>query len=124
MHRNQTKIITVGGLPIGGASPVSVQSMCSTKTEDIDATLAQIEALTNAGCDIIRLAVPNERAARALPSIRRGCKIPMVADIHFDYKIALAVADAGADCLRINPGNIGSEAKIREVVAAAKYHDI
>ncbi|MEG0035112.1 MAG: flavodoxin-dependent (E)-4-hydroxy-3-methylbut-2-enyl-diphosphate synthase [Oscillospiraceae bacterium] len=120
MHRNQTKIITVGGLPIGGASPVSVQSMCSTKTEDIDATLAQIEALTNAGCDIIRLAVPNERAARALPSIRRGCKIPMVADIHFDYKLALMAVEAGVDKIRINPGNIGSAERVRMVADACR----
>ncbi|NLH00692.1 MAG: flavodoxin-dependent (E)-4-hydroxy-3-methylbut-2-enyl-diphosphate synthase, partial [Clostridiales bacterium] len=87
MRREHTKIIKVGNISIGGDSPVSVQSMCSTKTEDIDATLTQIESLSKAGCDIVRLAVPNEAAAKALPIIRRNCKVPLVADIHFDYRL-------------------------------------
>jgi (E)-4-hydroxy-3-methylbut-2-enyl-diphosphate synthase len=124
MDRKNTKTITAGDLKIGGVSPVSVQSMCSTKTDDIDATLNQIEALTNAGCDIVRLAVPNEKAALALREIRKNCKVPLVADIHFDYKLALAAVDAGFDKIRINPGNIGSEEKVRLVASACRANGV
>lgn len=124
MQRKLTKQIKVGGLAIGGGAPITVQSMCNTKTEDIAATLEQIEALAKAGCDIVRLAVPNEAAAAALPEIRRGCKIALVADIHFDYRLAIAAADAGFDKIRINPGNIGSEQRVREVASACRANGI
>lgn len=124
MTRENTKTIKVGDLSIGGVSPVSVQSMCNTKTEDIDATIAQIEELSNAGCDIVRLAVPNEKAARALPEIRRNCTVPLVADIHFDYKLALAAVDAGFDKIRINPGNIGSEERVKLVADACRINGV
>ena len=120
MNRENTKTINVGGVLIGGAAPVSVQSMCNTKTEDVEATLAQITALEKAGCDIVRLAVPHERAARALPEIRRGCRLPLVADIHFDYRLAIAAVEAGFDKIRINPGNIGSAEKVRLVADACR----
>jgi len=103
---------------------VSVQSMCNTKTEDVDATLAQIEALVNAGCNIVRLAVPNEAASRALPIIRKNCKIPLVADIHFDYRLALSAVEAGFDKIRINPGNIGSKEKVKLVADACKANGV
>lgn len=124
MNRKKTKVIRVGDRYIGGGFPVSVQSMCNTKTDDIDATLAQIEALARAGCDIVRLAVPDEKAARALPDIRKNCKIPLVADIHFDYKLALAAVAAGFDKIRINPGNIGSKDKVKLVADACKYNGV
>lgn len=124
MNRENTKTIRVGDVFVGGASPVSLQSMCNTKTEDIDATLAQIEALSKAGCDIVRLAVPNETAARALPIIRKNCKIPLVADIHFDYKLALLAVEAGFDKIRINPGNIGSKEKVKLVADACKANGV
>lgn len=124
MRREHTKIIKVGDISIGGDSPVSVQSMCNTKTEDIDATLTQIESLSKAGCDIVRLAVPNEAAAKALPIIRRNCKVPLVADIHFDYRLAIAAAEAGFDKIRINPGNIGSKERVRLVADACRANGI
>lgn len=124
MDRRKTKIIRVGDKSIGGYNPVSVQSMCNTKTEDIDATLAQLEALENAGCEIARLAVPNALAARALPEIHKNCKLPLVADIHFDYRLALAAIEAGFDKIRINPGNIGAEEKIRRVVDACRANGV
>lgn len=124
MNRKKTKSIRVGHKYIGGRHPVSVQSMCNTKTEDIDATLAQLEALKNAGCEIARLAVPNARAAKALPEIRKNCKLPLVADIHFDYRLALAAVEAGFDKIRINPGNIGSEEKVRRVVDACRANGV
>ena len=98
--------------------------MCNTKTEDVDATLAQIEALVNAGCNIVRLAVPNEAASRALPIIRKNCKIPLVADIHFDYRLALSAVEAGFDKIRINPGNIGSKEKVKLVADACKANGV
>ena len=124
MKRENTKIIKVGDLSIGGASPVSVQSMCNTKTENSDATLAQIEALSKAGCDIVRLAVPNEAAARALSEIRKNSRVPLVADIHFDYKLALYAVEAGIDKIRINPGNIGSRERVKLVADACKANGV
>jgi (E)-4-hydroxy-3-methylbut-2-enyl-diphosphate synthase len=114
----QTRQILVGKLPVGGGAPISVQSMCSTDTRDVAATLAQIEGLTAAGCDIVRCAVPDEDAARALAEIRKGCSIPLVADIHFDYRLALLALENGVDALRLNPGNIGERWKVEEVVRA------
>jgi len=124
MTREKTKTIRVGDVSVGGVSPVSVQSMCSTKTEDVGATLAQIEALRSAGCDIVRLAVPNEKAARALPEIRKNCAVPLVADIHFDYRLALAAVEAGFDKIRINPGNIGSAERVRLVADACRANGV
>lgn len=124
MKRENTKIIKVGDLSIGGASPVSVQSMCNTKTENVDATLAQIEALSKAGCDIVRLAVPNEAAACALSEIRKNSRVPLVADIHFDYKLALYAVEAGVDKIRINPGNIGSRERVKLVADACKANGV
>ena len=119
--RRQTRKITVGNLTIGGDSPITVQSMTNTDTHDVGATLAQIRALEAASCDIVRLAVPDIEAAATFSAIKReGVKIPLVADIHFDYKIALAAIEAGADKIRINPGNIGSRDKTEAVVKACR----
>ncbi len=114
----QTRRIMVGTVPVGGGAPVSVQSMCSTDTRDVAATRAQIERLSEAGCEIVRCAVPDREAAEALREIRRGCPIPLVADIHFDYKLALLALESGVDALRLNPGNIGARWKVEEVVRA------
>jgi (E)-4-hydroxy-3-methylbut-2-enyl-diphosphate synthase len=110
----------VGNVPVGGGAPISVQSMTNTETCDVAATVAQIQRLTDAGVDIVRVSVPSMEAAEAFRHIRSQVKVPLVADIHFDYRIALKVAEYGVDCLRINPGNIGSERKIREVIDSAK----
>jgi (E)-4-hydroxy-3-methylbut-2-enyl-diphosphate synthase len=117
--RRKTKQIKVGGVPIGGGAPVVVQSMTKTLTHQVARTVAQIKRLEKEGCEIVRLAVPDERAAAALKIIRRRVSIPIIADIHFDQKLALAALRAGVDGLRLNPGTIGSKAKVREVVKAA-----
>lgn len=114
----QTRQIQVGNVAVGGGAPVAVQSMCSTDTRDVAATLAQIEALAAAGCEIVRCAVPDEEAARAMAEIRQGCPMPLVADIHFDYRLALLALESGVDALRLNPGNIGERWKVEEVVRA------
>lgn len=118
--RRKTRQIMVGNIAVGGDAPISVQSMTNTETCDVDATLAQIKRLTNAGVDIVRVSVPSMDAAEAFKKIRSQVTVPLVADIHFDYRIALKVLDYGVDCLRINPGNIGSEERIRAVVDSAK----
>jgi (E)-4-hydroxy-3-methylbut-2-enyl-diphosphate synthase len=120
----KTRQIKLGGLLVGGDAPISVQSMCSTDTRDVTATLSQITALEQAGCEIVRCAVPDLDAARALKQIRNGCHIPLVADIHFDHRLALAAIDAGVDGLRINPGNIGERWKVSEVVRACQARQI
>jgi len=122
--RKPTRKIRVGSVYVGGDAPISVQTMTNTETCDVQATVDQINRCVNAGADIVRVSVPSMEAAEAFGKIRKQVNVPLVADIHFDHKIALAVADLGADCLRINPGNIGSDAKVREVVAAARHHDI
>lgn len=123
MYRNMTKQIMVGNVPIGGTAPITIQSMTNTKTEDIAATVNQIHKLTDAGCQIIRCAVPTFEAAKAISEIKRQITIPLVADIHFDYKLAIAAIENGADKIRINPGNIGSPEKIQAVVEKAiAYH--
>ena len=109
MYRDHTKTVTIGNRVIGGGNPVLIQSMTNTKTEDVAATAAQIQKLTKAGCDIIRCAVPTKEAADALGEIKKQITIPLVADIHFDYRLAIAAMEAGADKIRINPGNIGSK---------------
>lgn len=123
-ERHKTRTVRIGDVAIGGDTPIRIQSMCNTKTENVEATVAQIRALAAAGCEIIRVAVPNEAAALALKDIRRQIKLPLVADIHFDYRLALAAMENGADKIRINPGNIGEDWKLREVVNAAKERNI
>ena len=115
-----TKQIFVGGVPIGGGSPVVIQSMLNTKTTDVEGSLAQIRALKTAGCQITRLAVPNKEAAAAFGDICAGSPLPLVADIHFDYKLAIAAAEGGASKIRINPGNIGGEDRVQAVVDVCK----
>lgn len=122
--RRESKKIKIGNIFIGGDSPVTIQSMTNTDTRDIEKTVKQIKELEDAGCEIIRTAVPDMEAAMALKSIKENINIPLVADIHFDYKLALESIKNGIDGLRINPGNIGSELKIREVVAAAKEYSV
>ena len=122
--REQTKVIQIGDRKIGGGNPVAIQSMTNTKTEDVAATVAQIHALEEAGCDIIRCAVPTMQAAESLKEIHKQIHIPLVADIHFDYRLALAAIENGADKIRINPGNIGDEERVRAVVNAAKERGI
>lgn len=119
-----TKVVKIGDRVIGGGNPILIQSMTNTKTEDVAATVAQIQALTAAGCDIIRCAVPTMEAAEALTEIKKQVSIPVVADIHFDYRLALAAIEHGADKIRINPGNIGSTERVRAVVDAAKERGI
>lgn len=120
IKRRVSRQIMVGNVPVGGDAPISVQSMTNTETTDIAATAEQVRALTRAGADIVRVSVPSMEAATAFGEIRKEVEVPLVADIHFDYRIALAVADRGADCLRINPGNIGREEKVRAVVDKAR----
>ena len=122
--REHTKVMKIGDRVIGGGNPILIQSMTNTKTEDVQATVAQIQALTAAGCDIIRCAVPTMEAAEALTEIKKQITIPLVADIHFDYKLALAAIKHGADKIRINPGNIGSRERVQAVVDAAKERSI
>lgn len=123
MYRNETKEITIGKVKIGGDHPVAIQSMTNTKTEDVEATVSQILKLEAAGCEIIRCAVPTMEAAEALKEIKKQIHIPLVADIHFDYRLAIAAIENGADKIRINPGNIGSEDRVKAVVDKAKeYH--
>ena len=116
--------IRVGGVAVGGGAPVSVQSMTNTKTEDVESTVAQILRLEAAGCDIVRVAVPTMEAAEAVEAIRERIHIPLVADIHFDYRLAVACAERGADKIRINPGNIGGEDRVRAVVEACRSRNI
>ena len=124
MERTRTKVVKIGNRLIGGGNPILIQSMTNTKTEQVEATVAQIRALEAAGCDIIRCAVPTMEAAEALKEIRKRISIPLVADIHFDYKLALAAIRHGADKIRINPGNIGSRERVRTVTEAAKERNI
>ena len=124
MYRDHTKEILIGNRTIGGGNPIAIQSMTNTRTEDVEATVAQILELEAAGCDIIRSTVPTEEAARAIRQIKERIHIPLVADIHFDYRLAIAAIENGADKIRINPGNIGGPERIREVVAAARMRQV
>lgn len=124
MHRENTKVIQIGNRKIGGGNPILIQSMTNTKTEDVEATVAQIRELTKAGCEIIRCAVPTMEAAKAIGEIKKRISIPLVADIHFDYRLAIAAMENGADKIRINPGNIGSKENIKAVVEKAKEKNI
>ena len=123
-YRDETKVVQIGKRQIGGGNPILIQSMCNTKTEDVKATVEQILALEHAGCDIIRVAVPTMEAAAALTEIKRQIHIPVVADIHFDYRLAIAAIECGADKIRINPGNIGSRERIQAVVDKAKEYGV
>jgi (E)-4-hydroxy-3-methylbut-2-enyl-diphosphate synthase len=124
IKRKGTKKVWVGKVPVGGGAPVSVQSMTKTDTRDVSATIRQIKRLQRAGCEIIRVAVPDVKAASVLSRIKTDIQIPLVADVHFDYRLALKAIDAGVDKLRINPGNIGAQWKVREIVKAAKEKNI
>lgn len=122
--RNKTREISIGGVKIGAGHPIAIQSMTNTKTEHVADTVKQIQKLTQAGCDIVRVAVPTMEAAKAVSEIKKQITIPLVADIHFDYKLAIAAVENGADKIRINPGNIGSEDRIRAVVDKCREKDI
>ncbi|UTW47447.1 flavodoxin-dependent (E)-4-hydroxy-3-methylbut-2-enyl-diphosphate synthase [Bacterioplanoides sp. SCSIO 12839] len=124
IKRRKTRQIMVGDVPIGGGAPIAIQTMTNTETTDIDATVAQILRAQDAGADIVRVSVPTMEAAEAFGEIRKQVNVPLVSDIHFDYRIALRVAELGVDCLRINPGNIGREDRVRAVVDAARERNI
>ncbi len=123
-HRDNTRVICIGDKKIGGGNPILIQSMTNTKTEDIDATVRQIKSLEEAGCDIIRCAVPTEEAAEAIKDIKKQISVPLVADIHFDYRLAIKAMENGVDKIRINPGNIGGREKLEAVVMKAKERQI
>ena len=122
--RENTKVVNIGGVLVGGGNPIKIQSMTNTPTQDVEATVAQILKLEEAGCEIIRCTVPDIEAAKAVSEIKKKIHIPLVADIHFDYKMAIAAIENGADKIRINPGNIGGREKLNEVVKAAKERNI
>lgn len=124
MNRKKTKKVNLGCVDIGGDAPISIQSMTNTKTNDIEATINQIRELINAGCEIIRVAVPDIESVKALPEIIRASSIPVIADIHFDYQLALGAVKAGVDGLRLNPGNIGGYNRVKKVVSACKEKNI
>ena len=120
INRRKSRVINVGNVKIGGNNPISVQSMTTTDTKNVNATVDQIKKLTTAGCDIIRVAVPDHESANAISKIKKQINIPLIADIHFDYKLAIASIKNGADAIRINPGNIGSEERVKRILAIAK----
>lgn len=124
IKRKKTRVVKIGNVSVGGDNPIAIQSMCNTKTADVNATVKQITDLENEGCEIIRVAVPDMTAAEALGEIKRRIHIPLVADIHFDYRLALKAIEMGIDKLRINPGNIGGEDRVKAVVEAAKAKNI
>ena len=122
IYRRESRQIMVGNVPVGGGAPISVQTMTNTDTSDVKATVAQVQAAADAGADIVRVSVPDEASSKALKEIVRESPVPIVADIHFHYKRGIESAEAGAACLRINPGNIGSQDRVREVIKAARDH--
>ncbi|MCX7903657.1 MAG: flavodoxin-dependent (E)-4-hydroxy-3-methylbut-2-enyl-diphosphate synthase [Caloramator sp.] len=124
MKRKKTKKVKIGNIFIGGDSPITIQSMTNTKTANVKDTIEQIKLLERAGCEIIRVAVPDEESAQAIRKIKKEINIPLVADIHFDYKLAIKSIENGADKIRINPGNVGGVEKIKEIIKAAKHYDI
>lgn len=124
IKRKKTRVVKIGNVSVGGDNPIAIQSMCNTKTADVNATIKQITDLENEGCEIIRVAVPDMAAAEALGEIKKRIHIPLVADIHFDYRLALKAIEMGIDKLRINPGNIGGEDRVKAVVEAAKVKNI
>lgn len=124
MEKKKTKVVQIGDVKIGGSNPIAIQSMTNTKTENVEATVKQILALEKAGCDLIRVAVPTTEAAEAIKEIKKQIHIPIIADIHFDYRLAILAIENGADKIRINPGNIASIDKVAKIVAAAKEKNI
>ena len=124
INRRQTKQIVVGNVPVGGDAPITVQSMTNTKTKDVQSTVAQILQLENVGCDIIRFAVNDRDDAEAIQKIKKSIHIPVVVDIQFDHRLAVMSAEMGADCIRINPGNIGDKNKVKEVVEVCKHYGL
>ncbi|WP_040552661.1 flavodoxin-dependent (E)-4-hydroxy-3-methylbut-2-enyl-diphosphate synthase [Peptoniphilus indolicus] len=124
INRRQTKQIMIGNIPVGGDAPITVQSMTNTKTKDVQSTVAQILQLENAGCDIIRFAVNDRDDAEAIQKIKKSIHIPVVVDIQFDHRLAIMSAEMGADCIRINPGNIGEKNKVKEVVEVCKHYGL
>ncbi|MFL3051297.1 MAG: flavodoxin-dependent (E)-4-hydroxy-3-methylbut-2-enyl-diphosphate synthase, partial [Candidatus Neomarinimicrobiota bacterium] len=120
IDRRKTRQVMVGDLPVGGDAPISVQSMTTTKTDDVEATIKEIDRLEEAGCQIIRLTVPDEASARALPKYKKRMNVPLVADIHFNYKMAILAVEGGADKIRINPGNIGNRDRVEKVLTKVK----
>ena len=124
INRRKSRIIYVGNVPIGGDFPISVQSMTNTLTKDVKETIKQIKDLEKVGADLIRISVPDADSVTAFKEIKKSSNVPLIADIHFDYKLALKVADRGADCLRINPGNIGNEKKVKDVISSANHNGI
>ena len=124
MERKKTRVVKIGNVAIGRDNPVAIQSMCNSKTEDVEATVKQILELEAAGCELIRVTVPTKEAAYALPKIKEQIHIPLIADIHFDYKLAILAIENGADKIRINPGNIGSEDRVKAVVEKAKEYNV
>ena len=122
--RRLTRKIFVGDVPVGGDAPITVQSMTNTVTADVDATVGQIHRLEQAGCNLVRIAVSNKKDLEALPKIKEQISIPLIVDIQFNYKLAIESIKAGADCLRINPGNIGGKDKVEQIVHVAKKYDI
>ncbi|MBO6108506.1 MAG: flavodoxin-dependent (E)-4-hydroxy-3-methylbut-2-enyl-diphosphate synthase [Eubacterium sp.] len=122
--RKKTKTVNIGGVMIGGDNPIAIQSMTNTRTDDVESTVAQIKELEAAGCDIVRCAVPDMEAAKALSEIKKRIHIPLVADIHFDYRLAIAAVENGADKIRINPGNIGAPERVRAVVDCCRSHGV
>ena len=124
MGRESTRTVRIGNRVIGGGNPIAIQSMCNTRTENVNETVEQIHRLEAAGCEIIRVTVPNMEAAKAIKAIKKEISIPLVADIHFDYRMAIAAIENGADKIRINPGNIGGEERVRAVVDAARERQI
>ncbi|MEM6307374.1 MAG: flavodoxin-dependent (E)-4-hydroxy-3-methylbut-2-enyl-diphosphate synthase, partial [Pseudomonadota bacterium] len=122
IYRRKSRQIMVGNVPVGGDAPITVQTMTNTITTDVPATVAQVHAAAEAGADIVRVSVPDQASAQALKEIVKESPVPIVADIHFHYKRGIEAAEAGAACLRINPGNIGSEDRVREVIKAARDH--
>ena len=123
IKRKKTKVVTVGDLKIGGSHPISVQSMTNTKTTDIKSTIDQINKIENEGADLVRVSCPDKESSLALKEITKNVNLPIIADIHFHYKRALEAADNGASCLRINPGNIGDQKKIKDIISAAKNNN-
>ena len=121
---NSTRTVKIGDRLLGGGNPILIQSMCNTKTEDVASTVEQILKLEAAGCELIRVTVPTNEAAKALSEIKKQIHIPLIADIHFDYKLAIAAMENGADKIRINPGNIGSEDRVKAVVEKAKEYKV
>ena len=123
-HREQTRPVFVNGLQIGKQNKVVIQSMCNTKTSDIDATVKQILELEKAGCELVRLAVVDEKEAQCIAQIKKQVHIPLVADIHYNYRVAIAAVEAGVDKIRLNPGNIGSKENVQKVVEVCKKHHV